>query len=326
MASYKATFLGKLPQNDCLLTERLWFPWKPGAALQHLRCCPAAAAAAVGQEGRAVRGTKCVRPPGGGSRNPAAPPPPPALAASALTRASWRARSPPRVQTRPPNPSRNPDSRPRALRGLRGTGRGRPAPGQGHQEGSPKPPPQPRLPGTGRAPTLRGARKANGVARRLTPATRRLPQNSDAGGAAVRQGAARGRVRRGRKERRPPPGRSGYLLTSGGAVFLQPENTRWCGDKQTGLSARRASEGQRGSSARRLRDGRARGPGASHAMPRAAQAARVVTRDDEISQLPQRRGWEVQPVTQPGLGRTPALPGGLGRAGFGSGFGRGSWG
>ncbi|XP_032339392.1 translation initiation factor IF-2-like [Camelus ferus] len=111
-----------------------------------------------------------------------------------------------------------------------------------------------------------------------------------------------------------------------GAVFLQPENTRWCGDKQTGLSARRASEGQRGASARRLRDGRARGPGASHAMPRAAQAARVVTRDDEISQLPQRRGWEVQPVTQPGLGRTPALPGGLGRAGSGSGFGRGSWG
>lgn len=102
---------------------------------------------------------------------------------------------------------------------MRGTGRGRPAPGQGHQEGSPKPPPQPRLPGTGRAPTLRGARKANGVARRLTPATRRLPQNSDAGVAAVRQGAARGRVRRGRKERRPPPGRSGYLLTSGGPSF-----------------------------------------------------------------------------------------------------------
>lgn len=57
-------------------------------------------------------------------------------------------------------------------------------------------------------------------------------------------------------------------------------------------------------------------------MPRAAEAARVVTSGDELSQLPQRQGWEVQPVTHPGLCGAPALTRRLGRAGSGSG----SWG
>lgn len=82
------------------------------------------------------------------------------------------------------------------------------------------------------------------------------------------------------------------------------------------------SKERRGASARRLLGGRAGGPGASHAMPRAAEAARVVTSGDELSQLPQRQGWEVQPVTHPGLCGAPALTRRLGRAGSGSG----SWG
>lgn len=75
-----------------------------GAALQHLRLPP--------RGGPGWRGLRRARSACGrrqaGHATPGTPPPPPALAASVLTAAHWRARNPPRVPTRPPNPARNP--------------------------------------------------------------------------------------------------------------------------------------------------------------------------------------------------------------------------